>query len=408
MIRSRAIMAAIIMTASALLPLPAASQTAAPPAGLDEVVAVALRNNPELVQARLRADSAHAEQRIARGLANPILTVAPGNPFQYAVAQPLDIGPNRLYRTRAAGQGLSATRLDVANTTREVLFAVRQGFLDLLLAEAVRGVAAEQDTIVRQLLQSDSLRFRDGDLALRELSTTELQFAHADANLARAEAGVRASRINLQLRMGVQHPDPAFRASGTLDYRPVELPLDSLQTIALLARPDAGATRARVDQSRSLASLANSLLVPVPALTGVYQSEPFPSGSRYALGVSFSVPILNWFGGERERATAGLRAAEVSSQQTVAQIEGDVVAATDNFRAAGTLAARYASGLLDKARATLDMQRYAYEHGSASLLDLLNAINGFGDTQTDYFNALHDYWVAAYAIDHAVGRDLVP
>lgn len=388
--------------------LPLSAQSVPHRPTMSDVVSYALRFSPDLTIAHLQLDSAHGERRIAHAFPNPTFTTVPGNPFQYSVNQILDVGPNRVYRTRAAKQGFVAVGLDLQNATRQVVFAVRQGFLDLLLAEAVRGIAAEQDTIVHQLLRADSLRFHAGDLPLRDLTTTELQSAHAEANFAHADAGARAARINLQLLIGAPQPDTAFRVSGTLEYRPLNLPLDSLKTIALAERPDIAAARERVDQSRSFRSLANSLMIPVPGLNGVYQPQPFASGSTFALGVSLNIPVLYWFSGERERAAAGLQSAEVTSQRTVVQAEGDAVAAGDNFRASRTLAARYASGLLQKAQAALDMQRFAYEHGNASLLDLLNAINAFGDTQTDYFTALHDYWVAAYAISRAAGRELVP
>lgn len=373
-----------------------------------DVVAFALQSNPDVITARLQVDSAHGEQRIARAWPNPAFSVVPGNPYQYTVNEPIDLGPNRAYRTRAANQGVQAVQYDVENTTRQIVFNARQAFLDLLLAEAVRNVAAEQDTIMRRLLASDSLRLAEGDIALRDLSTTELQYAHAESNLAHADAAARAARITMQVIMGVMHPDTAFRVSGTLQYRPLDLPFDSLRTLALSERPDVTAARIRVEQSQSLKSLANSLMMPVPGLAGVYQSQAFGSGSNYAVGLSLSVPVLYWFSGERQRAAAGLQSAEVASQRATVNVEADVVSAADDFRASRTLAERYAHGLLDKARAALEMQRFAYEHGSASLLDLLTAISTFGDTQTDYYTAVHDYWVAAYSIDRAVGRDLVP
>lgn len=404
----------LLVVAGVLLPAKTSAQTPAQPLAsptrptMADVVSFALQANPDVITARLQVDSAHGEQRIARAWPNPSFSVVPGTPYQYTVNEPIDVGPNRRYRTRAATQGAQAVQYDVQNTTRQIVFDARQAFLDLLLAEAVRDVAAGQDTIMRHLLASDSLRLAEGDIALRDLSTTELQYAHAESNLAHAEAAVRAARINMQVLMGVMRPDTAFRVDGSLTYRPLELPLDSLRSMALGERPDVTAAHIRVEQSKSLKSLANSLMVPVPGLAGVYQSQPFASGSSYAVGLSLSVPVLYWFGGERQRATAGLESAEVASQRATVNAEADVVASADNFRAARTLAERYARGLLDKARATLDMQRFAYEHGSASLLDLLTAISTFGDTQTDYYTAVHDYWVAAYSIDRAVGKDLVP
>jgi cobalt-zinc-cadmium efflux system outer membrane protein len=390
-----------------LAPTRLASQTLAARPTIDEAVAYALRSNPDVRIARWQIDSARGDARAARAIPNPAFTVAPGVPFQYSFNQPIDVGPNRTFRTRAAGQGVAAVRFDEQNVVRQTVFGVRQAFLDLLLVEAIRGVAFEQDTIVRRLLVSDSIRFSEGDLAARDLATTELQAAHAAATLARADAGVRAARISLQVLMGVSHPDTSFRVSGTLEYRELRVPVDSLRKDALAMRPDVAAADERVGQSESLRRLASSLAVPIPGVAAVYQPQPFGSGAHYAVGVSLTVPTFNWFAGERERAAAGLASAQENRRKTIATVEGDVVTASDALRAAQSLASRYASGLLEKARATLQMQRFAYENGHASLLELLNAVSAFGDTRTDYYTAVHDYLLAAYAIDRAVGRDVV-
>jgi outer membrane protein TolC len=376
---------------------------------LRDVVTYAVRSNPDLTLARLRVDSAHGEQRIARGLPNPTFTVIPGNPFEYSAGENLDVGPERWYRTSAADRGAAASRFDVGDVERQVVFNVRQGYYDLLLAEALRGIAAEQADVVHQLLLADSARYREGDLPRKDVAASELASAHAYAALARSDAAARAARMTLQVLMGVPRPDTAFRVDGQLTYEPITLPVDSLRALALAQRPDIAATKTRVDQSRALKSLATSNLIPVPGLAAVYQpSQPFANGSRYALGLSFTVPVFYWFGGERERAEAGLKSANLALRTTEIQVASDVTVASDNFRAAKALAERYAAGLLDRASESVELQRFAYDQGNASLTDLLNAITALAETRTDYYTALHDYWVSAYAIDRAVGREITP
>ena len=386
----------------------AAAQSPPTRPSIADVLAYAHVHNADIRIARLQTDSAAGEQRIARAIPNPSFAITPANPTQYTLTEPLDIGPARVYRTRAAGQGSTAVHADAANVERQVVFTVRQSFLDLLLAESVREVALVQDTIVRRLLSSDSVRYAEGDLAQRDLNTTELQYAHAESNLARATAAARTARITLQVVMGVTRPDTTFRVTGTLDYRPIDLDLDSLHALAQRDRPDLASADERVEQSQSLSSLAAAQLIPMPGIAGVYQSQPFGSGRYYALGLSLNLPVFYWFGGERQRAAAGLASAREAQQRTSAAVSADVDGAVNDFVAARTLASRYAGGLLAKARETVEMQRFAYEHGNASVLDLLNAISTFGDTQTDYYTAVHDYLVAAYAVDRAVGRDLIP
>src|SRR5690348_6802002 len=184
------------------------------------VLEAALRRNPDVLQARLRVDSAHGERRIAGALPNPTYLGIPGDPYQYGVALPVDLSPQRLYRTRAARQGESATESARRDAIRQVAFTVEQGFYDLLLTDARRQIALEQREMVQQLLSADSVRLQAGDIPERDLVRSELEFARAEAALTRADAGVRAARLALQVLMGVTNPDTGFTVTGQLQAAP--------------------------------------------------------------------------------------------------------------------------------------------------------------------------------------------
>ncbi len=379
------------------------------PPDLSEVLAIALRSNPDLVAARLRLDSAYAEQRIARALPNPTATGIPNVPYQYSLTEPIDLGPQRIFRTRAAGQGAAAARLDVEDVARQVTFAVRQAYFDLLLAQGQRDVAGEQRDIFRQLLIADSARVRTGDVPERNLTTSEVQLARAETALARAAAAARAARLTLQALMGVAHPDTGFSVRGELRYRPAGVPAESLAALAAANRPDLAAANLRVEQSRSLKSFAGSQLIPTPMFNITYQSgQPFTNGHQYQFGLGVTVPLFYWYGGERQRAEAAEQAAGVQTRRVQAQLAADVAQALDAYQSSRPLAERYESGLLAKAQAAVETARYAYRAGAASQLDLLEAIRAYSDTRTDYYIAVHDYWVSIYALDRAVGKDLAP
>lgn len=375
---------------------------------LHDVLEVALQRNPDILQAGWRVDSAHGERRIAGALPNPTYLGIPGNPYQYGVSLPIDLTPERLYRTRATRQGEAATAFDRRDVVRLVTFNVRQGFYDLLLADAQRALALEQRDIFTQLLAADSVRLRAGDIPQRDVVKTELEVARAEGALARSDVAVHGARLALQALMGVTAPDTGFTITGFLDSAPqLTLPLDSLLRLALGNRPDLAVTHALADQNRSLTSLATASLFPVPVVSAIYQSTPFASGVRYAFGIAVPVPLFYWNGGERQRAHAGLAAAEVSVQRTRAQIASDVALALDAFHSARELTQRYQSGLLQQAAAALESSRFAYQQGAASLLELLDAIRTYGDTRAESYAAAHDAWVAAYALSRAVGADIV-
>src|SRR2546426_1526578 len=108
---------------------------------LERVLAVALRQNADILTARLRVDSAHGEQQIARAIPNPVLNSAPNLPWQYTVTLPLDVTPLRFLRTRAAGGGAGAPPPHLAHVVRPGSFPGRPAVFDPLLGAPRRALA---------------------------------------------------------------------------------------------------------------------------------------------------------------------------------------------------------------------------------------------------------------------------
>ncbi len=401
-------------TATALLlaaALPLAAQGDRQPLTLEQALAKALQENPDVRLARLRADSSRAEIRIARSYANPDLAITPNNPWQYSVAAPFDVGPQRTYRVRAASDGATAAVHDIRDTERQVRFAVRSAFYDLVLADTLRSITREQHDIFRDLLAADSARVRAGDAPERNLVKSELELAKSDADLSRASAAVRAARLALQAAMGVARPDTGLQVTGSLAtpspsaMAAVPAALDD-STIA--QRSDVRAAQVRTRGSEDSKRFATALLVPVPGLVLVLQrDEPFPNGQHYAFGVSAQIPLWNWFSGERERADASVEQSKVSEERVRVQAYAEVAGALDQFHSAEQLARKLDATLMAKARAALETARFAYTSGAIAYVDLLDAVRTYGEIRADAAAAGHDYWVSAYAVSRALDREVV-
>ena len=406
MLRARRILSIILLSPACAQPL--AAQADARALTLDEVVVRAVRENPDVRLARLRADSSRAEVHIARAYANPEAAVTPNNPWQYSVAAPFDVGPQRTYRVRTAGDGVQAAVHDVRDAERVVRFVVRAAFYDLVLADSMRALAREQHDIFRDLLAADSASVRAGNAPERNLVKSELELAKSDADLARADAAVRAARLALQAAMGVARPDTGFRVSGSLAMRPIPALAGALDDSVIDRRPDVRAAQLRTQASEDARKFATSLLVPVPGLLLVQQrDEPFPNGQHYAFGISAQLPVWNWFTGERERADAGVQASRVTEERVRVQAYTEVAAAIDEFRAAERLARRFDSGLMAKARSAFETARFAYGAGAISYVELLDAVRTWGEIRADAATAGRDYWVGAYAVARALDREVV-
>jgi len=398
-----------LLSVFVVLALPALAHAAAAPLTLPQVLEVALRENADVRQAHVHLTAARADQRAAGALPNPDFSLAPGNPYQYIWSASLDVGPQRLYRTRAASLGTDAAHSDLSDQAQQVSFDVRQAFFDVLLADSLQTLAFEEEDIVRQLTEADSIRVRAGDLSASELSRSAVELAQVEAARTHAVAALHRARLTLQELMGVAHPDTGFTVSGTLRFEPLDLPLDSVEALALHSRADLAAAVNRIDQAKELQAEARSNVIPIPALSLVHQRDvPFTNGSNYAVGVSLSVPIFDWNGAARERASAAAEGARIDEARLRAQITSAAASAVEDHLTARALASRYASGVLEQARASLESVRYGYARGTHSLLDLLDALRSYGQVRSDYYNAVHDYWVSAYALTRVAGKELLP
>lgn len=371
---------------------------------LDDALAVAMHDNPDVVIGRLRADSARTEVRAARALPNPQLQTIPNVPYQYGVTLPLDVGPQRWERVRVQRLGSDAAGADLDDALRLTRFGVRQAYTDAQLAEALRRVVADEHAIVRQLLAADSARLRAGDIPVRDVARTEIELLRADAAVQRADVGVRTTRLALQLAIGIADPDSSVAVADTLRSPEGPRLTPRADTTVIARRADIRAAEARTGASRANLALARAQLVPVPQVGLVEQpGAPFASGRHEALAVGFTLPIFDRYGAARARAAASLRASEVDAQRRRIRAATEVAETADSLRVAAALAARYRDSLLSRADASLATTRYAYDAGAASLAELLDALRTRAELRAEYATALHDYWVSEYAYRRATG-----
>ncbi len=364
----------------------------------------ALRNNLDLRIARSASDSARSELHITRALPNPTYAVIPNSPMQYSATIALDVGPQRLYRTRMSDLGAQAARSDVGESMRLTALAVEKAYFDVLLADARRSVVTARRGIIRQLVAADSARVQAGDLPERSLIRSGVELVRADADVARAGVEAQATRLTLQGLMGVASADTALHLDGALTYTPIATDSGMAIDAMIARRPDVAASRTREQQSMTAERLAASAIVPVPQLSYVRQfSAPFESGHYSALGIGVEMPIFNQYTGQRERAVAGRTAASLARRRTEAQASREVRSALAEFRSQQALVRRYESGVLLKVAQNVDATRYAYSRGAVSLLEELDALRAQQDVLTDYYTALHDYWVAVHTLRAAQG-----
>jgi cobalt-zinc-cadmium efflux system outer membrane protein len=84
-----------------------------------------------------------------------------------------------------------------------------------------------------------------------------------------------------------------------------------------------------------------------------------------------------------------------------------VLDAYTTYRTTDKVVSLYQSGYLEQAKESRDISAYVYQHGSGTLLDLLDAERTYRATQLAFRQALAAYMTAVQQINFVVGKQVL-
>jgi len=180
---------------------------------------------------------------------------------------------------------------------------------------------------------------------------------------------------------------------------------------ALQNRPDLVALRHARDGADSGVRLARASRVPDVdvglSYTYTSGSENFvaPAEPVSMLGLSLSVPLPIWNRQRAEIATARFTAqqAEAILQSAELRAEVNVRQTFSSYQLMQQRVGKFQGELLKGADEVLAAKRFSYEHGQASLLDLLDAQRTDNAIHQSYNDALADAAKALIELERAAG-----
>ncbi len=305
---------------------------------------------------------------------------------QIFVQQSVYDGGIRTLRTEQLETEMEQRRTDIRRSERDLVFAVRQGYLEVLRAQ--RESALEQDA-VRQLeeyLELVKRLMQGGAASSTDVLKTEVQLANARIGLQRSAESSDISLISLKEVMGLP-PDSAIVLEGTLEEL---LPADADTMAAAVSRTPA----TNLDLSRSELEVAKSVIdveltrhelypaVSLIADAGVLTSGDnlrLPEGARepifgFSVGVTVELPLLTWGATDlrvqqRQIAADNLRLEHDQLRRSI-----DAQTRTLRLQLANALQRLHASRtVIEKAEGNYLLTKAKYATGTALSLEVLNA-----------------------------------
>lgn len=402
----------------------AAAQTA-PALSIDDAIREAVSNNLELAAARFDISVAEARRITARLRPNPVLTTSAdhldllgtgyntinnGGPNEYAVRTDfvLERGGKRAARMELAEAGRSLAELGFRESVRRLIFDVQSAALDVQLAKENLALAQDNLRSLSGIVEVNTVRVRDGDLAGVELSRSQIAAMQYQTSVRQAELQLRQAKTRLLLLLGRQDSSQDIDIISRMRRDSDGLKQEDIRSRARTLRPDLLATRQA--QARNQSELRLQIAQGrIDYTAGVeYRRQQAASATGNSLGFFFSapLPIFNRNQGEIVRAEREIEQARASVRALETRVESDVTVAWQQYTTSRGLLQDIETRMLGTARQVRDTTEYSYRRGEATLVEFLDAQRAFNDVMQSFNEARAGYARSLYLIDSVTGSSL--
>ncbi len=387
---------------------------------LEQALELARQNNPTLRANDTLVSQNKAQEVSANLRPNPVLSLdsqylplfSPSlftdsnywndqTQYDAGVGYLFERGKKRQHRLDAAKTTTAVTEAQVSDAQRTTLAGAAQLFVAALLAKSNLEFAEGLRDSYRKTVALSEEQLKAGAISRNDalkIHLQQLQF-ETDANAARL-AKVQAL-ASLRQFLGFDSVPPDYDVAGNLVYGPVTLRLEDLQARALSHRPDLQAAQRAVTASRSQVGLAKANGKVDFNLTFDYTR--YNQDNLGAFYFNIPLAIFNKNQGEIARTQYAVTQSQFQQKAAEQQVLTDVRNSYEALRSSEQVILLFDHGYLDQATQSLDITKFSYEHGAASLLDFLDAERSYRSTQLSYRQALASYMTSLEQLRQAVG-----
>ncbi len=391
---------------------------------LDEVTSGVLANNPAIkaAQEKWRAMKARVPQAAAwedlraqaRSRVARYVSIPP-NAFtdqSFMLQQEVPISGKNLSRARAATAEAGAVFEDFRRTQLDLLSRARAAFHRLANEYAQLEVNQRNVDLLNQFAEVNRQRYEVGNASQADVLTAQTDAAkllEAQSDIFRRISDAQ-SQLNVLMNRPAQSP---LAQPSQSPFQPPHFSLQTLQAVALTARPEMQRAQNRVEAERFRVELANRQRFPDPTLDVQAQryNEAGQAVSELDVGVSIGLPFLNprKYSASVIEARRNFESARHELEATRTQTLGLVRDQLTKIETAAHHYELYRDKILPLARQAVQSNRVAYETSSANFLELITAQRVLQDVESAHVNHLAEYQVAVAELDAIVGiEDWLP
>jgi outer membrane protein, heavy metal efflux system len=379
-------------------------------------------NNPTLLAGQVTIGESRADEITANLRPNPNLsfgwdqlTPFNGNPYRpiaqsylfWSLAYLHEREHKRELRLSSAQKATAISISAQSDLERSLLFNLRDAFVRVLQAKAVRQVSLENLEYYDKEIAINRDRFKAGDISQVDFQRVELQRVQFESDLATAEVNLRTAKIDLLTLLRDPAPVNEFDVSETFDFEEPLTTLDDLRKLAIASRPDLKEAEQSLEKARTdhLLAIANGSTDPTFSVDASHQPPPL---NTY-IGATISFPLRIFDRNQGDKLHTSLDIGRNEKLRDAAELTAlhDVDSAYATLESTLKLLRPYKAKYLKEALDIRSAVSFAYLHGAASLLDFLDAQKAYRDTELSYVNLVGAYLSNANQLNFAVGREVL-
>jgi cobalt-zinc-cadmium efflux system outer membrane protein len=312
-------------------------------------------------------------------------------------------------RTRQADEEVNAAAALVVATRRQVVLEAARAFYRVALAQAA--VQASREILERldAAVGYKRARVAEGVTAESDLIGIEVEVDRLSATAALEEAELFRARAALQPYLEGEptaRPDVAALEVAIEDSAEAITPLPAMNQFvayALANRPDLVAARARAAAASADVALQRTLTL--RQLELVFGAKRASGANTMVAGLSLPLPVFDRNDGGRQRAAGERTAFEQELTWAERMASAEVGAAYQAAALLNQQVDRLRGGFLGRAEESGAMVLAAYEEGTASLLQVLDASRSLAEARLTYYRTLFAGQQSLLELSVAAGLD---
>ena len=390
---------------------------------VDELVALALANNGEVIAMRKEAEAGEALIKQAGFRPNPTVSFTGAkqlggtdNNVMIQGEQPLELGGRRTARIRVAERELEIRKQAVAERERQLAADVRNKFGEALAAATKLKFADDVIEMEKVMFELVAAKVTEGRTPPLEQNMESVELNRMRSEREAQEGTVEMRMFELRNLAGM-NPEEPLRLKGDLaGLLGVIPPQDIATERALQVRPDIVGARAveelqtaRIEQAKAEGKVDADVTLGYQRmhssfpLLGIEEGTgallPIDSKFHYfTFGVRLNLPVANRNQGTIEAAKLEGDAARSRREFGELTVKREVASAYARYNRALRAMEICRVGVRDQAAANIDVVRQTYDLGSKTLIDYVGEHHRYMATENGFIDAELEAYIARVEI----------